>query len=172
MIMGAWKRKRMRIGAVCFAVMIGELLMGGTPVRAQASSTVDITIPASVTFIVTDSNALSVTGSPNPFTISYHSLKIPTPRRMRIQVRAESIEFTPTNGSPIPANKISWTTTSAVGGAGYNGTLSSTTYTTVYESTTTATSGSVGLTWRLSTVGTSTRAGTYTLNLRWLLESL
>jgi hypothetical protein len=146
------------------------LVLGGGVRTTAHANTVDITIPATVTFVVTDSNASSTAGSPSPFRISYHSFSAPNPRSLSIEVRAESINFTPVNGTAIPVSKVTWTASNAIGGTGYSGTLDASTYRMVYLSTSTSTSGQVDLNWNLSTVGGSTRAGTYTAVLRWRLQ--
>ena len=55
-------------------------------------------------------------------------------------------------------------------GIGINGTMSTSTYTPVYESQVLAVTGRVDLTWTLAAPGASIRAGTHQALLRWKFE--
>lgn len=160
--------RRLGWGVFCICVLLAGF--GSAPARANEN--VDITFPASISFVVTNSSGGPVIGSPAPSTISFHSLKLVARHQLQIQVKAESITFTPTNGTPIPADNVAWTTSNAVNGTGSNGTLSASEYRTVYISTVRPNSGSVDLTWRLTPPGSGSRAGTYTLVLRWYISSI
>jgi hypothetical protein len=131
-------------------------------------------LPTAVSFAVTNAN-LSTTGTPNPSTITFTNYQAPSGRVLRISIQATAPTFTPPGGSAtIPASNVSWTTSNAVNGTGFNGTLSSSAYTLVYQSTKSPkiTSGAVDLTWNLAAPGTSIRAGNHTLVARWMLESV
>ena len=160
------------IGALrYFALIAAMTLLGCVAAEGQPPPTVNITIPASVTFSVTNVN-VSTDGTPDPFIISFTDAGRIGPRQaFRISVRAQSSIFTPPAGSSIPASDVSWTISSAQGGTGYAGTLSSTAYTVVYQSVNDPSSGSVSLVWDLAAPGAGgIRAGNHTLLLTWKLE--
>lgn len=136
-----------------------------------AQETVDVTVPISATFFVTDVS-LSTTGSPNPTTVSFSNAGLSSGNALRISVQADAADFTPPAGNAIPASKISWTTSNPQGGIGSNGTLISTAFTQLYQSNTDPTSGSVDATWTLDAPGSGIRAGNHTLTLRWKFESV
>jgi len=139
------------------------------PVDLSADS-VRITVPASVSFAVTDVSASKV-GTPNPSTVSFDSAVLVPGRQLRISVKADG-NFIPPGGPAIPANRVSWVTSSPVNGTGANNTLSRTVYRLLFLSTPLVTSGSVNVVWTLAAPGTPLRAGTHTLILRWRLESI
>lgn len=136
-----------------------------------AQETVDISLPPSVTFWV-DNVSVSTTGSPNPTTATFSNADLTTGRALRIGVKAEATNFSPPSGTAIAASKVSWTMSNAQGGAGFNGSLSATSYTQLFQSNTSPTSGGVDLTWKLEPPGPGIRAGNHSLTLRWKLESV
>lgn len=136
----------------------------------EAADSVRITLPAAVSFAVTNVGNSTV-GTPNPSAVSFSSLNVLATNVLRISVKADA-DFTPPSGTAIPASKISWTTSSATNGTGSNGTLSTSTYTQLFQSNLTKKSGSVNVTWTLGAPGTGIRAGSHVLTLRWKLESV
>ena len=156
----------MRLCALAAAVLaFGSLAGAATP-------QVNITVPAFVSFPVTNA-AVSTTGSPNPFTVSFTNADHFGSQAFRISVKAVAANFTPPAGSSIAASKVSWSIVSAQHGTGYNGTISSTAYTIVYQSVPKPNTGSVSLTWSLAAPGaTGLRAGNHTLSLTWRLEAV
>ena len=163
---------RMAATAIRLCVLAAALLLLGSLPAAAPTPQVNVTVPAFVSFAVTRVN-VSTTGSPNPFTISFTKADHFNKLAFRISVKAVASSFTPPAGSSIPASKVSWTIYGAQGGTGYNGTLSSTAYTIVYQSVKEPSSGSVSLTWSLGAPGASgLRAGDHTLQLTWLLEAV
>ena len=158
--------------AMRLCVLAVAVLVLGSLAAAAPPPSVDVTVPASVIFAVTRVN-VSTTGSPNPFTISFTNANHFNKLAFRISVKAVASSFTPPAGSSIPASKVSWSIYSAQGGTGYNGTLSSTAYTIVYQSVLEPKSGGVSLTWSLAAPGAGgLRAGNHTLSLSWLLEAV
>ena len=136
------------------------------------AETVDITLPAAISFNVFNVNS-TTTGSPNPASVSFTNTSLDSGRHLKISVAADTANFsTPGSGTAIPANKISWTTSSPVGGSGSDGTLSDTAYTTLFTSNADPSSGSVNVQWSLATLPAGVAAGNHTLTLRWKLESL
>jgi hypothetical protein len=134
------------------------------------AETVKITIPAAVTFAVTNVSNSTI-GTPNPTTVSFSSLSVTAGHTLRISVKADA-DFTPPSGTAIPASMISWVTSSPTNGTGTNGTLSKTVYGQVFQSTLTKSAGSVSVRWTLAAPGGGIRSGAHTLVLRWKLESI
>ena len=157
----------MRLCALAAAV-----LALGSAAAAPPNPSVDITVPAFVSFAVANVN-VSTTGSPNPFTVSFTNADHFGSQAFRISVKAVAANSTPPAGSSIAASKVSWSIVSAQNGTGYNGTISSTAYTIVYQSVPKPSNGSVRLTWSLAAPGASgLRAGNHTLSLTWRLEAV
>ena len=136
---------------------------------ALAQDTARVTVPAVLSFDVTDV-LTSAVASPNPTRASFDTAVIPPTQAIRFSVRADGDLIGP-GGSSIPASHLSWTTSNVLNGVGVNGTLSRTSYATVFEGQPTATSGGVDLAWTLAAPGTPLRAGTYQLTLRWKAEA-
>lgn len=153
---------------ICF-ITLGIIFFSGLTVRAQ--ETVDITLPANVSFDVVKVNE---TTEANSVTLSYVDANLNSGNYLRISIKANATDFTrPSNaGDYITASSVSWTTSNAQGGSGVNGTLSSDTYHVVYESIANPTSGSLSIIWRLAAPGAGIRAGDHTLNGTWKIESL
>ena len=141
--------------------------------KAEGAETVNIiTLPTAVSFAVTNVS-ISTTGAPNPSTIAYDSLKVLGRHALRISLQATAAGFTPPAGiATIPASNVSWTTSNAIHGTGFSGTLSSVAYVVVFQSDIAYVSGGVDLTWQLAAPGASIRAGNHTLVARWKLESI
>lgn len=139
---------------------------------AGAQESVDVVLPAAVSFAVFD---VSVpTGSPGPTRLEFTSIQLQAGNALRVSILAEAATFTPpaTGGLTIPAAKISWTTSGAQGGVGTSGTLSDAAYGQVFQSTTAASSAQVDVHWTLGAIGGGVRAGWHDLTLRWKLESV
>jgi len=163
---------RMAATALKLCLLVVAVLALGSLAAAAPTPTVNVTVPAFVSFAVTNVK-VSTTGSPNPFTVSFTNAKDFKKLAFRISVKAVAGSFTPPAGPSIPASKVSWSIVSAQNGTGYNGTLSSTAYTIVYQSVLEPSSGSVRLAWSLAAPGASgLRAGNHTLSLTWRLEAV
>lgn len=151
-------------------ILLPVVLMLTLGMVAHASS-VDITLPVSVTFVIPNVSQ-DTTGSPNPTTISYSAY---TGGTLRISLIADTSDFVRPSGAggSIPASNILWTVGGLAdpgGGTAYAGTLNSTSYTTIYEGT--ALANSWDTTWTLSAPGASVRAGIHSLTATWKIESL
>jgi hypothetical protein len=158
--------------ATRFCLLVVVILALGSLAAAAPTPVVNVTVPAFVSFAVTRVN-VSTTGSPNPFTVSFTNANHFNKLAFRISVKAVASSFTPPAGPSIPASNVSWSIVSAQNGTGYNGTLSSTAYTIVYQSVLEPRSGSVRLTWSLAAPGAGgLRAGNHTLTLTWRLEAV
>jgi hypothetical protein len=134
----------------------------------SAVETTRIALPASLGFTVTNVSASTI-GNPNPTPVSLTNISLSTSNRVRVSVKADS-NFVPPSGTAIPASKVSWTTASAVQGTGSSGTLSTSAYGQVFQSSPNKTSASISVTWTLAAPGTPLRAGNHTMTMRWKVE--
>ena len=128
---------------------------------------VRVTVPPSLVFQIPNVQTATTAG---PTTVTF-DLVVLLGQALRISVKADS-DLTLPGGTTIAASDITWTASGAVNGVGMNGTLSKTTFTTVYQSQANATSGRVDLTWTLAAQGTSVNAGTRQAALRWKFEAV
>jgi hypothetical protein len=151
--------------------LLGIAALAATGVSAGAQETVTIAVPPVVSFSVTDVSR-STTGSPSPTTISFSQASLTFGKALRVSVQADASGFTPPNGASIAAAKVSWITVGAGSGTGSNGTLSATSYTLVFQSNPSPTSGHADLEWTLAAPGSGIRAGIHQLTIRWKLESI
>jgi hypothetical protein len=154
-------RRRAIVALVFVQVWLATWLVGAESVR--------ITIPAAIGFAVTNVG-VATTGSPSAATVSFASLSVLAGRALRISLKADS-NFIPPSGLAIPAANVSWTTSSPTNGTGSGGTLSTSTYNQLFQSSANRTSGSVKVTFTLAAPGAAIRAGNHTLTVRWKLES-
>ena len=150
------------------ALLLACLLVTAAAAHAQESVTVGL--PGSVSFNVGTQS--TVTGNPAPTSVTFSNVTVAPGRVLRISVMADASAFSGTQGSSFPASSVSWTTTNASGGIGTSGTLSSSTYTQVFQSYSLTPSGGFDITWNLNTTAGTPRAGNLTLPLRWKLESV
>jgi hypothetical protein len=155
----------------CQIILIGMMILSlGNAAAAQ--ETVRITLPASVAFSVPNMSN-TVTGSPNPTTLRFQQASLTATHALRVSVRADASTFTPPSGMiKIPAANVSWTTSNPTRATGFSGTLSSTAYTTVFQSQTNANNGNIDVTWKLAPLPAGVRAGAHNLTIRWKLESI
>jgi hypothetical protein len=162
-------RPRRASVSVWSCVLAGLVLHG---LGLSAAETVKITLPAAISFSVTDVG-LNTGGSPSPTTISFSNGTLLPIQSLRISVIALS-DFVPPSGTAIPAANVSWTTSGATHGTGANGVLSTSAYVQVYQSTilNLSQSGSVDVTWTLAAPGTPLVAGNHVLTMRWKLEAI
>ncbi len=154
------------LGAVFLA--LGLFLFTSAP--CPAIDSVDITLPASISFNVTDITK-ATTGLPSPCIVSYSNYN--GGANLRITIQALQDYFTrPTEaGGSIYVNYIGWTAGSpSQGGATYSGQLLDTDNAYVYEGS--AVSNSFPLTWTLDPLDPSVCAGMHVLIAKWTIESL
>lgn len=151
---------------------LAAMLLVAAAVPASAQSTT-ITIPGAEVFIVRNT-AVSTTGT-TTMTITWSITgSFSGGNHLRISVKSDAANFTPPSAgrSPIAATKASWTIASATNGTGSAGTINSSTYTAVYNSSNGKKNGTVVLNWTLASVGTNLHSGNHQLALRWKLESV
>ena len=145
------------------------LLLFGLATTAAAQS-VTVTLPPSISFFVNDVSSPTI-GTPAPVSVSYSGASIPAGQVLRFSVIADAPAFTPPSGTGIPVARVSWSDANATGGVGANGTLSSTTYGLVFQSTTSPSSGNVDVTFTLAPPAVPIVSGAHTLTMRWKIES-
>jgi len=142
---------------------------------AAVMDKVDITLPTTITFPVTDVRA-ATTGIPAPTLITFEKGNLHDNMHLQISVKANAAVGTPPGGGPaIPAGSFSWTVANATGGSGFNGTLSYSDFTVVYQSIPwqhTALTGTINLNWKMAPPPTGAYAGTHTLSITWKVESI
>ena len=156
---------------VLFAAAVIAIGFGVRDVASQGQS-VTITLPAAVTFAVTNVGATTI-GNPAATRVSFNGAVINANRAVRIGVRADADLTPPSAGATIiTANRVSWTTAGAVNGVGFNGTLSRAAYTNLFDGNENATSGQVDVTWRLAALTLPVRAGAHMLAMRWRIQSI
>ena len=151
--------------------MLGIAAMTASFVSVSAQEVVSITVPAAVSFAVTDVTR-STHGAPDPVTISFSNAILIPGRALRVSVQAAGAAFTPPSGPGIPASNVSWANLGASGGIGWNGTLGSSFYSLVFQSNPGRISGHVDLEWTLAAPGAGIRAGNHQLLIRWKIESV
>lgn len=160
------------MNAACWRAVCIVMVAAVYPAVATAQELVTVTVPANVSFSVTNV-ATDTVGNPSAARVSFSGLVVLPLRVLRISVTADAVSFTPPSASlAIPASKVRWTTSNASGGSGSNGTLSSAAWTQIFQSSLLATSGRVDMTWTLGAPGGGIRAGTHTLTVRYKFESM
>lgn len=132
---------------------------------------VSVSVPGSVYFQVVNVST-STAASPYPVTVSFQSASLTSGRSLRISVKAVAAGFSLVQGSAIPGDRVTWTTSGASGGTGFSGALSNLTFATVYQSTANPTTGSVSLSFILQSPGSNLKAGSRMLALEWRFESV
>jgi hypothetical protein len=145
-------------------------LIGGPVGSASAQETVTIGLPGAVSFAV--GTAQSITGLPEPTTVTFSDATLTPGRVLRFSVMATSSTFSGPDGSSYPSSAVSWTVSGASGGSGSNGTLTGSGYTQVFQSNTLTATGSFDIRWTLTPADGADYAGVHTLTLRWKVESV
>lgn len=152
--------------------LIATILMAiAAPTAARAQQVVIASLPSAVGFGVTNVSQSTI-GTPDPTTASFTIVNLLLFHVLRVSVRADS-NFVPPGGTAIPASTVSWTTSNASGGTGSNGTLSTSSYGQVFQSS----AGLLGLCsvdirWTMAAPGAAIRAGNHTMVVRWRLEAI
>jgi hypothetical protein len=145
------------------------LLLPARTASAQRRE-VSITIPAGVSFLVTDVST-TTQGSPGPMRIAFAPVTLRKNDNLRISVTAASATFSGPGTTRIPASAIAWTATTPSGTAS-GGTLSSTAYSPVYVSPANPAAATVDVSWLLGPIAApGLRAGTHSLTVRWRVEA-
>jgi hypothetical protein len=160
-------RGRFPHGLPTVAALVALIVLIPAGARAQ---TVTVSVPASVTFNVTNVG-VDTAGSPAPTRVTFSGLL--ALNTLRISIKADAAAFTPPSpSSGIPASNVRWTTSNSSGGTGSNGSVSSAVWTQLFQSALLATSGGVDVTWTLGAPGGGIRAGNHTLTIRYKFEAM
>jgi len=149
-----------------------------TTFTAAVSDQATVTVPAGVTFAVTNVSA-STAASKATIAISYIVLASAT-AQFRVSVKANAASFTPPVGGATTwsASDVSWSTPNSgpdswVNGTRTNGTLSDTAFNAVGTCNADASSCSTtGFTLSLAAKSSVKRSGNHTLIVTWKFESL
>jgi hypothetical protein len=152
----------------CGAIFVIAIGVAST---ASAQESVTIALPTTVTFSVPDVSSATLADLA-PVTVQFSGAVLNPSRVLRISIIADSSTLAGPGGSTIPVSAVSWTVSGAAGGSGTPGTLSSSSYSRVFQSTQNAVSGSFDLTFTLAPVPGTLRAGNHTVTVRWKLEAL
>jgi hypothetical protein len=146
---------------VALAAVAAALLAASVPAAAV------VTVPGSLTFQVTDPSS-ATTGAPSPFVVGFDRDSGSPGSSVRISVRAQTSNFSPSYPG-LDAADMSWTTSGASGGDGLWGTLN-TSFQAVFIGWEFQVSGSVDIQWTLAPLPAGTPPGTYTVILEWAFE--
>ena len=145
----------------------------GAAFTASAQESVTIALPTAVTFSVSDVSS-ATPADLDPVTVQFSGAVLNSGRVLRISVIADSATLAGPGGSTMPVSAVSWTVSGAAGGSGTSGSLScssSSSYSRVFQSTQVAVAGSFDMSFTLTAVPGTLRAGNHTVRLRWKLES-
>jgi hypothetical protein len=159
--------------AILLAVLAPAAGAPGGGGGGGGGETVDINVPAGVSFLVTDLS-LATPSTPLVTTLSFSNATLSGNHRLVISVKADATTFSlpAGGGTAIPVSAVSWTTSGATGGVGSAGTLNAATYTRVFLSDQAAVNGSVDIAWNLAVLPAGVRPGVHGLTLRWFIDSV
>lgn len=154
---------------ICVLAILGVLALAAT--AAAQPREVTVAIPAGVGFLVADVSSVTP-ASGGPMQISFSTTTFKKNDSLRISVIATSSTFAGPGTTRIPAAAVSWTAT-GTGGVASGGTLSSASYSQVYQSGDAPTTGTIDVSWLIGPIAApGLRAGTHTLTVRWRLERM
>lgn len=160
----------MRTAASLRRIGLVLTLVIGLAGSAAAQETVTIELPAAVSFAV--GTASSITGLPDPTTVTFSDATLTPGRALRFSVTPTSSTFIGHGGSSYPSTAVSWTISNESGGSGSNGTLTDGSYTQVFQSDSLTPSGGFDIRWTLTPADGADYAGVHTITLRWKVESV
>lgn len=144
-----------------------------TTLTANVSEQARVTVPAGVTFNVT--NVSSSTAATNA-SVSVDSIVLATAtKQLRVSLQANAASFTPpvAGATTWGAGDVTWNAATWTNASGAAGTLSNAAYTTVATCTADAADCSTtGLVFTLGAKSTVKRAGNHTLVVTWKFESI
>jgi hypothetical protein len=144
-----------------------------TTLTANVSEQARVTVPAGVTFNVTNVSS-STAASAASVTIDSIVLSTAT-KQMRVSLQANAASFTaPVGGATTwAAGDVTWNAATWTNATGASGTLSNSAYTEVATCTADAAGCSTtGLVFTLGAKSTVKRAGSHTLVVTWKFESI
>lgn len=142
-----------------------------TTLTATVSEQATISVPAGITFTVTDATAPTTAASG---TISCTNVVLANLKTLKISLQANAAAFTPPTGGSVTwsAGDVSWNAGSwGTGPTGTAATLSNSAYATVVTTAANAASVTGSCTFTLAPKAID-RAGSHTLAMTWKVESL
>jgi len=144
-----------------------------TTFTATVSEQARVTVPATVTFAITDVSA-GKAASAASVTIDNIVLATAT-QQLKLSIQASAANFTPpvVGATTWSAGDITWNAATWTNATGSSGTLSSGAYTTVTTcAANAATCSTTGLIFTIAAKPTVNRAGSHTLTATWKVESI
>jgi hypothetical protein len=144
-----------------------------TTLTANVSEQARVTVPAGVTFNVTNVSA-STAATAASVTVDSIVLSTAT-KQLRVSLQANAASFTPPVGGAITwaAGDVAWNAATWTSATGASGTLSNAAYTAVATcAADTAGCSTTGLVFTLGAKSTVKRAGNHTLVVTWKFESI
>lgn len=144
-----------------------------TTLTSNVSEQARVTVPANVTFNVTDVTS-STAASAASVTVSNIVLATAT-KQLQVSIQAGASSFTPpvVGATTWSASDVTWNAATWTNATGASGTLSSSAYNTIATcDADVASCGTTGLVFTLGAKGTVKRAGNHTLSITWKFESI
>ena len=145
-----------------------------TVLTANVSEQARVTVPASVTFNVTNVGAATPASAAASVTISQIVLATAT-KQLRVSIQAAAASFTPpaSGGTTWDAGDVSWNAATWTSATGTAGTLSNASYQTVATCGDGASSCSTtGMLFSLAAKSSVQHAGNHTLTVTWKFEAI
>ena len=174
---------------ILIAAVVGVLLLGApavaqttvslpdtsqtTTLTSNVSEQAKVTVPADVTFNVTDVTS-NTAASAASVTVSNIVLATAT-KQLKVSIQAGAASFTaPVGGATTwSAGDVTWNAATWTNATGASGTLSNSSYSEVATCDADAASCSTtGLVFTLGAKGTVKRSGNHTLSVTWKFESI
>ena len=143
-----------------------------TTFTATVSEQADVTVPATVTFLVNDvTTTTDGTGE-----VSATSIVLTNGNALKISLKGDAAGFTPpaVGGTTWDVGNVSWAAGTWINGTGDAGTLNNLTYTAVASTSANAVSTSSTVTFTLAAKAAANpaiKAGNHTLTATWKFES-
>ena len=140
-----------------------------TTFTATVAEQADVTVPATVTFIVND----VTTTTAGMGAVSVTSIVLFDGNALRISLQGNAAAFTPpaAGGTTWGVGDVSWAAGAWTNGTGAAGTLDNTAYNVVVSSDANASSIGSTITFTLAAKATVDRAGNHDLTATWKFES-
>ena len=138
-----------------------------TSFAATVSSQANVTIPAGITFTVTNVSADTASAAQ---TVNASVIVVPNGNELYFQIKANAANFTPATGGTVTwaATDVTWNAATWTNGSGSSGTMSSAAYNLVSLSNANPGSTSTSnLVFTLGDKATVDRAGNHTLVCTW-----
>ncbi len=144
-----------------------------TTLTSSVSEQARVTVPANITFNVTDVNSSTAASAAS---VSVDSIVLASDtKQLRVSIRAAAASFTPpvAGATTWVASNVTWAAPSWSNGTGASGTLTDVAFIEVATCDADVTScGTGNLIFTLAAKGSVKRSGNHTLNMTWKFESI